>query len=242
MGEFGSDRKQAEELRHTLRWLVRTLDGIDLIELTPDLIRRQQAGRHDRDYRIMLAICALILQRRMPTEDAGHVYVSQLERDRLVLHRLYEAFVTNFYRYHLRQWVVLPQKTLTWHEKVPNSYLPTMKPDLTLREKSTGRMIILDTKFTAKSLVENRWGKEMFNSSHLYQLYTYLGTQAHLSEQRQQASGILLYPAVREELSETVELPRHQIRIECVNLAAGWPYIEQRLLDMILDDIQGVMG
>ena len=64
--------------------LVRTLDGIDLIELTPDIIHRQQAERQDHDYRIMLAICDLILQRRMPTEFAGQSYVSQLERDRLV--------------------------------------------------------------------------------------------------------------------------------------------------------------
>jgi len=235
VGEFGPNRKQAEELRHTLRRLVRTLDGIDLIELTSDLFRRQQTERHDRDYRLMLAICDLLWQRQMPTEDAGHYYVSPLERDRLVLHRVYEDFVANFYRHRLPQWQVTPQKVLTWHEKQPNDYLPAMKPDLILREKSTGRIIILDTKFTAKSLVENRWGKEMFSSSHLYQLYTYLSTQEHLSERHSKAAGILLYPTVREELSEVVELPRHQMRIACVNLAAPWLQIEQRLLDLILE-------
>ena len=41
VGQFGPDQTRAEELRHTIRWLVRTLDGIDLIELTPDFIHRQ---------------------------------------------------------------------------------------------------------------------------------------------------------------------------------------------------------
>ncbi len=235
VGKFGPDRRSDEELRHSLRRLVHALDGIDLIELTPELIHRQQTERHDRDYRLMLAICDLVVQRQMPTEDAGRYYVSPLERDRLVLHRVFETFVANFYRQHLAQWKILPQKTLTWHEKEPNPYLPTMKPDLMLQEKPTGQLIVLDTKFTAKSLVDNRWGKAMFNSSHLYQLYTYLSTQEHLSTSHERAAGILLYPAVREELSEVVELPRHKMRIECVNLAAPWLQIEQRLLDMLLE-------
>ena len=233
IGKFGVQQKRAKELRHTLRWLVRTLDGIDLIELTPAFIHRQQAKRHDRDYRIMLAICALILQRQLPTEYAGQAYMSQLERDRFVLHDLYERFVANFYRHHLRQWHVSPQKPLSWHDESENQYLPKMKPDLVLKEKSSGHIIILDTKFTAKSLIENRWGKEMFDSSHLYQIYAYLKTQEHQSEQHQQATGILLYPTVRDELSETVELQKHQVCIACVNLAVPWQNIEQRLLDVI---------
>lgn len=233
VGKFGPNQKQAEELRHGLRKLVQTLDGIDLIELTADFIHRQQAERHDHDYRVMLAVCDLILQRQMPTEYTGQQSISQLERDRLVLYDLYESFVANFYRHHLSEWHVSPQKVLIWHDKSSNQYLPTMKPDLVLEEKSFGRIIILDTKFTAKSLVENRWGKEMFNSSHLYQMYAYLGTQSHLSEPHKQAVGILLYPAIRDELAETVQLPQHQIRIECVNLAAEWPLIERRLLEII---------
>jgi 5-methylcytosine-specific restriction enzyme subunit McrC len=71
-GSFGSDRSLANELRHNLRWLERSLDGIDIIELKLDFIRRQQFERNDGDYRLMLAICELILQRQMPTETSGH--------------------------------------------------------------------------------------------------------------------------------------------------------------------------
>lgn len=233
-GKFGPERKPAEALRHTLRWLVRTLEGIDLVEVRPDLIQRLQAEKQDRDYRLMLTICGLIWQRQMPAEADGVSFVSQLARDRLILHRLYERFVANFYRHHLHNWRVRTQPPLSWHEKQPQPALPKMKPDLILTEKSTKHTIVLDTKFTSKSLSENRWGKELFNSSHLYQIYAYLSTQQHLADS-QQSSGILLYPAVIEELSEKIELPNFQINIECVNLAAGWEEIEQRLMTLILD-------
>ncbi|HVF25621.1 MAG TPA: hypothetical protein VNA23_07010, partial [Anaerolineales bacterium] len=148
-GHFGPDPDSANELRHSLRRLARSLDGIDLIELTPELIHRQQLGRNDRDYRLMLSICALILQRQMPTGSAGDKHQPALNHDSMVLYKVYERFVANFYRIHLHGWDVYAQKRLEWHEKRTNKYLPSMQPDLVLQERSSSRSIILDTKFTA---------------------------------------------------------------------------------------------
>src|SRR5687767_48344 len=153
-GQFGPETNFAKELRHNLRQLTRDLDGIDLIELSPEVIRRQFQVRNDKDYRLMLAVCDLVLQRQMPTESAGRYGLPVVERDALVLHHIYERFVANFYRNHLRGWNVISQKRLEWHEKYENPYLPSMVPDLVLQEKSSGQWIILDTKFTAHSLVE----------------------------------------------------------------------------------------
>jgi 5-methylcytosine-specific restriction enzyme subunit McrC len=233
VGNFGADRDKAEELRHSLRQLTRSLDGIDLIELNMDFIRRQQLGHNDRDYRLMLAICELILQRQMPTEMAGKYMLPAIERDALVLYNVYERFVANFYRIHLKGHTVKAQSRLSWHAKYDNPFLPSMQPDLVIQNDRSGEIIVLDTKFTAKSLVENEWGKEIFDPSHLYQLYAYLGSQAHVSDAHRKASGILLYPAVRNKLSERIELQDHVIRIECVDLSAPWREIEAQLLGLI---------
>jgi 5-methylcytosine-specific restriction enzyme subunit McrC len=182
----------------------------------------------------MLEICELILQRQMPTEAAGRHGLPAIEREALVLHRIYERFVANFYRIHLNGWTVTPQKRLEWHGKSEeNPYLPTMMPDLVMQEKSSGQWIILDTKFTAHSLVENQWGKPLFDSSHLYQLYAYLKSQEHISEGHRRATGILLYPAVHHRLSERIELQDHVIRVESVDLSASWGEIERHLLDLV---------
>ena len=233
VGQFGPGADSANELRHRLRRLTRSLDGIDIIELTPELIRRQQLGSNDGDYRLMLAICALILQRQMPTEASGPYALPALDRDELLLYNIYERFVANFYRTHLHEWIVTPHKRLEWHARHANQFLPSMVPDLVLQERSSGQVLILDTKFTAHSLIENQWGKEVFDSSHLYQLYAYLKSQEHVSQAHRTATGILLYPAVHYTLSERIELQDHLMRIECIDLTAHWQDIERHLLELV---------
>jgi 5-methylcytosine-specific restriction enzyme subunit McrC len=238
-GQFGPETNSVKELRHKLRRLTRDLDGIDLIEVTPELIHRQQSLRNDRDYRLMLAICHLTLQRQMPSGSGDGATVPEIDRDALILHNVYERFVANFYRIHLKGWNVTAQKRLDWHAKETNEHLPSMIPDLVLQEKSSGRLLILDTKFTAHSLVENQWGKPVFDSSHLYQLYAYLRSQEHVSEAHRAATGILLYPAIQHRFSERIELQDHVMRVECVDLAKPWQEIEQSLLDLISSRARG---
>jgi 5-methylcytosine-specific restriction enzyme subunit McrC len=231
-GAFGPDLAEAETLRQRLRRLVRSLDGIDLVDLTPALIDRHLLVQNERDYRLMLSVCGLILQRQMPLEgEAAHPHPG-LDRDALILHRIYERFVAGFYRLHLKDWKVSAQKHLDWHAEESNNHLPSMVPDLVL-EDPAGRITVMDTKFTAASLVENQWGKPVYDSSHIYQLYAYLRSQEDLSEAQRTASGILLYPAAQHRLSERVQLQDHTIRMECVDLAAPWQKIEKQLLDLI---------
>lgn len=238
VGRFGPASAHVREIQQKLRHLLRDLDGIDFIELTPDLIRRQlYAGSgHDHDYRLMLSICDLIVQRQMPGDAEGYTraLVPLIDRELLVLYRVYERFVANFYRLHLKDWEVNAQKRLEWHAAEPNERLPLMIPDIVLQERSTGRMIVLDTKFTARSLAENQWGKLLFDPSHLYQLYAYLKSQEHVSEAHRTAAGILLYPAVNNRFSERVKLQDQVIRIESVDLAVPWQEIEGQLLEKVL--------
>jgi 5-methylcytosine-specific restriction enzyme subunit McrC len=233
IGQFGPETASAKELQQKLRRLLRDLDGIDIIELTPELVRRHALARNDHDYRLMLAICDLIVQRTMPAGQEVGTVVPVLDREELVLYNIYERFVANFYRIHLAGWEVSAQKRLDWHARASSERLPLMVPDLVLQEKSSQRVIMIDTKFTAHSLVENRWGKPEFDSAHLYQLYAYLKSQEHLSQAHSQAAGILLYPALQARLSERIELQDHVMRIESVDLAAPWQDIERQLLDLI---------
>ncbi len=237
VGQFGADPAVVREIQQKLRRLLRDLDGIDFVDLTPELIRRQLYARsgHDHDYRLMLSICDLIVQRQMPGSSEGHTsaLVPLIDRELVVLYRIYERFVANFYRLHLKGWEVSAQKRLEWHAAEANERLPLMIPDIVLQERATQRMIVLDTKFTAQSLTENQWGKPIFDSSHLYQLYAYLKSQEHVSEAHRTAAGILLYPAVQNRFSERINLQDQVIRIASVDLAAPWQEIEAQLLELV---------
>lgn len=233
LGNFGVNKSDAQELSQRLRRASMTMDGVDIVELSLEFINRQQLGRNDRDYRIMLAICRLLLQRHMPLPVVGQSQLPSVDTYGLLLHDIYEKFVANFYKYHLLDWQVDSQKILKWNKRFENPYLPIMKPDLVLEEKSSKRTIVLDTKFTPQT-VRNQFGGEKFQSGHLYQMYSYLRTQEELSDHKRVASGILLYPASRiNRLNERIELLNHNIHISSIDLSTPWQEIEMNLLDLI---------
>lgn len=233
-GRLGPDRAKAENIRERLRRLTRAFEDVDSCEPTLDLIRRQSLGRNDADYRLMLNICAFLLRQWMPTEEEGPFSLPGLDRSQTILHRVFERFVANFYKTRLHGWRVRAQTKLDWHADISSSYMPVMSADVVLQEATTGRTVVLDTKYTARSIVTSRWGTSIFDSAHVYQIYAYLRSQERLSDADRNASGILLYPTVGAELDETVSLQGHLINFKTVNLAWPWQRIEDRLLSIIV--------
>jgi 5-methylcytosine-specific restriction enzyme subunit McrC len=232
-GSFGIDRGKSDAIKGKLRLLVRALDGVEFCEPSQDLIRRQTIGRNDADYQVMLNICSLMLLGGMPTEMEGRHSLPQIDKERIILSQVFEKFVACFYKTSLRGWEVRPQKTLDWNAEKSSTFMPSMKADVSLTEKTSGRKIVLDTKFTAASLISNRWGSEIFDSGHVYQIYAYLRSQEQLSESDRRASGILLYPTAGNTLDATVTLQGHTIYFKTVDLASDWQAIETRLLAIV---------
>ena len=236
VGQFGIDAG-AGPLRDTLRRLQRDLEGVDLIELSPVLIQRQQLGSNDADYALMLNICYLIITRYMPTERRGYEWVPAVDRDSLILHDIYERFVASFYKTHLGGWSVASQQPLTWPAAMPSQFLPQMRADIVLEHRRSGRVVVLDTKFTASSLVGGQFGNVTFDPAHLYQIYAYLRSQEHRSQERAAASGILLYPTVSHALSETIEIQGHRITFQTIDLSMQWQSIHDQLLAIVADQL-----
>lgn len=230
VGSFGPDRACAEELRATLRRLVRNMEGIDVIELKADNIRRQRFGRHDADYGLMLSICQLLLDRQQPTEQHGADTLPGLDRDAMTLAKIYERFVAKFYLFHLAEsWYIRPQSKIEWPADDPSSYLPVMFPDLMMQHKQSGRLLVLDTKFTAHVLVSGQW-KVTFDRSHIFQIYAYIRSQEDLSPSHETATGLLLYPTVSHHIDETVHMQGHDIRWVTIDFNQAWEKIEGDLL------------
>jgi 5-methylcytosine-specific restriction enzyme subunit McrC len=235
-GQFGPDAKQEQALRQRLRRLVCDLNEVSLIEPRLETIARETLGREDHDYRLMLAICEVLLRREMPTESEGHVAKVGLDRDTLTVHKVFERFVANLLRVRLDGWEITEQKPLIWHAVETSRYLPQMRVDVLLRNKGTGRLIVLDTKCTPRSLVVGPYGSETFASSHLYQIYSYLRSQEGQSAAHQKAEGVLLYPMVHVSLAERVVLQGHPIRFETVDLTRPWPDIETRVVQAAIGE------
>jgi 5-methylcytosine-specific restriction enzyme subunit McrC len=228
-GQFG-DSSSAVHLRSRLRKLGRQLEAIQLFPLTQHDIGRELLKRHDRDYSIMLAICQLVQQRLLPTESAGLGRAPAIDRDGLVLHKVYERFVARFYAVHLTGWDIQPQPQWSWPTHAPSAFLPSMRPDLVLQNRLTGRVIVIDTKFTPHVLSSGQWGTLKFSRDHLFQIYAYVKSQSQRSREHAAATGILLYPTAHHAIREQVEIQGNIIRWETVDLAKSWEEVEATLI------------
>ncbi|MBE0657626.1 MAG: hypothetical protein IH602_08035 [Bryobacteraceae bacterium] len=232
------------DLRHELRAVVSEMDGVELSPITIADFSLVQLGSSDRDYAVPLAICALIQRLQMPAEQVGDQAMVALLKDEITFHRLFERFVLNYYRHRLTAYDVKGE-SLSWHDELGCTLVPGMRTDVTITEKRAPyRRLVIDTKYSIRTLAESPHGGEKFKSENLYQVYAYLRTQEHRSAAHAAAEGMLLYPTTSRELDEAMFVQGHRIRVATVDLSRPWREIEERLhslVDAEKDDIRKCM-
>ena len=102
----------------------------------------------------MVALSRLVFDLVIPTEDLGGHAVTRVEKDVILVRRLFEKAVGNFYAAELpgRGWVVRQGKRLNWQVDGASSgieaILPSMVSDIVLEHRASLLRLILDTKFT----------------------------------------------------------------------------------------------
>lgn len=237
VGNFGNNKTINSEITSRLRKTVRDVDTVRIVPLSGELIRNELRNRHDNDYRLMLSICEYLWDQNTPTEQSGKKNTPFLDRNELRMHRIFEKFVAEYYRIALVEWRVSSQKNHAWPADQPCSYLPALKPDLILRHRKTSVVVIVDTKFTANSLKPSPWdpAQDKFVTDHLYQIYAYVRATEELSEHHRTSSGILLYPTINQNLSESVTVQGHRLFWRSVDLSQHWQAIESDLIRIVAD-------
>ena len=200
---------------------------------------RDQIARHDHDDRVMVQVAELALDLVLPGEAAGTGKLTRLDRDERLLRQIFERAVAGLYRHELHGvngWRVRSQAKLHW-QKGPSTpglaaLLPSMTADVILQHGSS-RRIVLDTKFT--NIITGRLhGGPGFKNDHIYQLYAYLRSQTGLGDvATDNAEGILLYPALKQHMDETVMIQGHSFRFVTVDLAAPSSKLRSDLLDVV---------
>ena len=199
-------------------------------------------GRNDADDQFMVAAAKLAFDLVLPTEATGAHALPLPDREAAWVRRLFERAVGGFYEAVLSQkgWRVRCGKTMGWQiEKKTtgiDKILPTMRTDIVLDHPSTGRRIVIDTKFT--SIVTSGWYREeTLRSGYMYQIYAYLRSQVGCGDTlADHASGLLLHPAIGHMVDETVVIQGHAIRFATVDLTAPAAEIRSQLLRLCLPD------
>ena len=147
----------------------------------------------------------------------------------------------NFFRFHLnpKNWKVMTGKPMNW--KINNAtdgikdILPSMKTDIILDNKNKSHRIIIDTKFTNIFHKNSNWYREKsLKSGYIYQLYAYLRSQEGAGEELfDNSSGMLLHPAIGEDINESATIQGHEMRFSTIDLTQSHEVIKNRLLNLV---------
>ena len=196
-------------------------------------------GRHDIADRPMVAAARLALNLALPTEFSGKHHLSLPDREITWIRKLYEKGIAGFYAVVLSDhgWHVFAGKTFGWQVESKSQgidkILPSMRTDIILDQLSTGRRIVIDTKFN--SIVTRGWYREeSIRSGYIYQIFAYLRSQEGNGDPfSETASGILLHPSVGDMVNESVVIQNHEIRFATIDLGATAKEIRAQLLQVL---------
>lgn len=154
--------------------------------------------RNNQTYRMILAVCQMILKGMIQTESDGAVRVMEYLDDQTMA-KLYEKFILGYYqKEHPELKVYSPQ--IKW--VVTDGYdfqLPTMQTDIVLSGKHSGKTLIIDAKYYAHNMqAKTPYMTRTIHSDHLYQIFAYVKNwPVTLNES---VAGMLLYAGTDDEV------------------------------------------
>ena len=195
-------------------------------------------GRNDKNDQLMVVAAQLTFNLALPTEEFGSKLLSSTDRYEKFW-KIYENGIAGFYDTVLspEKWNVVPGKPIKWQKKYQSSgienILPSMKTDIVLNNPDVSRRIVIDTKSNA-IFTRGQYRENSLRSGYIYQIYAYLRSQEDPSDSHSMnATGLLLHPAVDDDIDEAVVIQGHEIRFSTVNLMGTAIEIRERLLEVV---------
>ncbi len=239
--------EQRKHLAHSCLSLAKNFEAMGVIGTAPTrsemnhLYSTIGRNRYSAEDKNMVAAAMLAYDMAMVTEEAGSTRLSQPYKEEVWVRKLFENAVKGFYRVALSKenWTVNKTRTLHWHRDEPkdtdgiSEILPSMQADiiLDLRDEP-GKRIIIDTKFT-KILQAGYYREHSLRSSYIYQIYAYVRSQHGKGDElADTASGVLLHPAVGENIDEQTTIQGHCFRFMTIDLSAETSEIRKQLLSV----------
>ena len=213
------------------------MGGVSVVPLQRRTFGLVQLDRNRRLYRFLLSVCRLVYESQLVDESTSERTIFRdLRVDKRKMWRLFENFVTGFYRREQREFRVNSGGTgISWWQEegataADLTLIPQMSADIILESKD--RRIIMDTKYYKETL-KGRYGSTKLKSGNLYQLLTYLWNREATKPDGPKHEGILLYPQVDEPVQAEVRLGGFRIQARTIDLNQPWQKIHDDLLAIL---------
>jgi 5-methylcytosine-specific restriction enzyme subunit McrC len=188
----------------------------------------------------LVSLSKLAISLQLISQQHGSDKFFDVEKEPEQLRKLFEAAISGFYKYHLKpnDWKVSGGRKFPWNLSDESdgfkALMPQMITDIEIEHAPTKNKLIIDTKFT--SVLEKSIWKETFKSNHFYQLNAYLDASKQVARSKGdslQIEGMLLYPSVGADFTESAVLDGSRLRVCTVNLDGIPEEISQRLLSFV---------
>jgi 5-methylcytosine-specific restriction enzyme subunit McrC len=223
------NRYVKEETRKRSFHYLELISEVDPIPITREVFSRIYFGRHDAYYKRMVHIAKLLHELTLLSHKHGNWSLFSAELDEKSLNRIFEKFLFNFYRIEQKKYRV-SSEVMQWKLEGNQTYLPTMKTDVSLTHKNGFEKIVIDAKFY-KNIFQENYGKSSFHSHNLYQLFTYL---MHQPKEIINLKGVLIYPFNGIQVNESFRWDdRMTIEIMTINLEDSWKEIYKNLMKIV---------
>jgi 5-methylcytosine-specific restriction enzyme subunit McrC len=232
-----SGKKLEKKTRENLKKIYQRFGEITLIESDAQrLLHSVKLQRHQLHYFFPVEVCKFILANTTFNENDGKYTFMDFERDHQKMATLFEHFIFNYYKKHLKDWKV-KREIINWavdEGGIGIDFLPEMRTDITLERKD--QKMVIDAKFYQEPMKTRFEGSaRKFTSANLYQLNAYLlhlaGSSSHCCNAH--AEGMLLYPVLKPIPRLDVNMLGHRIRVESIDLNQGWREIGERLRGLV---------
>ena len=226
------NKKVKAKYKDNLKKMMLFFSDVDLLNPTSIRWSTIQFKRNNQTYRMLIAICQLIIEGMLITTSTGDYRLASFI-DEQKMCKLYEKFILEYYRKHF------PKLTVT-ASQIPwcvddSTMLPKMQSDIHLQKDNT--VLIIDAKYYSHT-TQFRFDKHTIPPNNLYQIFTYVKNRDYqFKDLEHTVSGMLLYAKTEDEIQPDNVYQMHGNQITVKTLDLNLPFIDiKKQLDEIVEE------
>lgn len=211
-----------------LRKLLIFFDGVSLLDIHT-IHWNIPYDRNNQTYRMILAVCQLILKGMLQTESSGAVKMMEYLDDQSMA-KLYEKFILGYYqKEHPELKAYAPQ--IDWAVTDGNrAQLPAMQTDIVLSSRDTRKTLIIDAKYYSHNMqMKMPYGIRTVHFGNLYQIFAYVKNWPTAPDES--VAGMLLYAGTDDEIQpdNDYQISGNTISVKTLNLDCDFTRIAEQL-------------
>jgi len=230
------NQKLKKHLKEEINSVLKFFTDVETKENLNSYFSKFQLSQNNNYYRLPIEICKMLDKLKMPNQKQGDYIFTDILDDEVRMSDIFERFVGNFYKYEQTEFKVKTSEQLDWQFQSLGGDLklvPKQRTDITLSNKD--KVIIIDTKYYKKPLVDSFYGQDKFKSDHLRQITTYILNMEDELNDNKEIEGILLYADAEgsKNLNEDYRWRKYNISLKSINLNQDWQNIHIDLLSIL---------